>query len=226
MEQEEKNKEIEWLMGSIQRSYTHGKAEALFLSIFLILLAIVGILYYVFGYDKGAITSPDDYAATDVNVPIFGGIACVALILMLVIQMIFRKKMVKAETPQELLATHDRMWKISAAFGIIFAVCTFFLVQGSLISRICFVLAAVLLVITGWLAMNNKLSLPMGIVILLVESVLFYFSNFDLITGLLSLILVLSVIKGEKTLLAGGGDATEDEDTAQEIKQLRELLKK
>lgn len=214
MEQEERNKEIEWLMGSIQRSYAQGKAEAILL-IVTILLAVIGVIFYVLNFNN------DEIGGSALLLLLFlGAIGAIALI-----EFVFRKKLTRVETPQRLLTLHDRMWVIKAILcsSIIVGVC--FLENSSLLSKVCLVLGLILLAITNWLAMNNKLSTMLGIAFLIAESVLLYFSKVDLFLGFAVLIVMLSVVQGKKTLFTGDKEDNLDEDIEQEIKQLRELLK-
>ena len=223
MEQEEIKKEIEWLMGSIKRSYAYGKAEAIFMFIFFVLIAVIGILFSVFVYDGDSSSIPKEDASAGADLMILGG-ACILFIS----NFILRWKMARVETPQELLATHDRMWIIATVLWIAFIGSSFFFLQGTLLTKTCFVLGMVLLAISNWLAMNNKLSLSMGIIFILIEAVLLYFSNIDLLAGLFLLMMMVSIVQGKRTMFTGDGDSegSIDEDTEQEIKQLRELVKK
>ena len=216
MEQEERQKEIEWLMGSIKRSYAQGNGEAIFIIIVFALLAVFGVVLYILNYHDDEIrnTAPQ-------LLLFFGGFCAVA-----VTDFVFRKKMARAESPQELLATHDRMWVLKAVLWTVLIGSLSFIMDGSLFSRICFVLGLVLLAVTNWLSMNNKLELLVGIALLLVESFLLYLSKIDILFGFSILLVMLSIIKGNRTLFTSNREENLDEDTEQEIKQLRELVRK
>lgn len=215
MEKEEREKEIEWLMGSIKRSYAQGNGETILLMILFALLVVFGAIFYALNYYD------DEVRGSALQLLLFFGGFCAIS----VIDFVFRKKMAHADTPQELLATHDRMWVVKAVLWIILIGSLAFLIEGSFFSRICFVAALVLLAITNWLSMNNKLELLIGIALLLVESVLLYLSKIDILFGFSILLVMLSVIKGKKTLFTSNREDNLDEDTEQEIRQLRELLK-
>ena len=134
------------------------------------------------------------------------------------------KIMAHAETPWELLAAHDRMWKIQSAILMVFFVVLAVVTHGGFVSKACLILSGVLLVIAGWLAMQHRLRLWVGIFLLLVESVLLYFSGVGLLMGLPLLLVMLSIMKGDKSLFAGKESEGLDEEDEQDFRRLRELV--
>lgn len=217
MEQEEINKEIEWLMGSIKRSCARSSSESLILIIALILFAGFGVLYYVLD---------DNHDFADATLLLMLGGIIAILVISYVNRKYFRKKLSCAETPQELLATYDRMWMVECAFLIVAGVGMSFGVKGGIFPKICFVMSILLMAAANWLSMKNRLKLWVGILLLLVESVLLYFSNIGLLLGLSLLMVMLSIIEGRRSLFGSRNEDAEniDVETEQEIKRLRELV--
>ena len=214
MTAEERNKEIEWLMGSIQRSAIGGRSTTymlLFLSIILIAFGLF-MMFFSGGFN-------DDTGAP--LLLLMGGM----LLLVTLISYVSNKRIAHAETPRELLATHDRMLIIqSTIFMVIIAVMSV-VSPGGFVSKACLILSGVLLVITGWLAMQQRLRLWVGIILLIVESVLLYFSQVGLLVELSLLIAMLSIMRGEKSLFTSKESEGLDEEDQQDIKRLRELVK-
>lgn len=214
MTEEERNKEIEWLMGSIQRSAAGGRGM-----IFSFLF--VSIIFIAFGFFMMFFFDDDDGSMISLYIVAIGGL----FLLLALISSVTSKRMTHAETPRELLAVHDRMWKIQLAiFMVFFAVMTVF-INGGFVSKACFILSGILLAIAGWLAMQQRLRLWVGIILLIVESVLLYFSGVGLLVGLPLLFGMLSMIKGEKTLFANKDSEGLDEEDEQDFRRLREQVK-
>lgn len=210
MTEEERNKEIEWLMGSIQRSAA-GDRNMTFMFIFVsfIFIAFGFFMMFFFNDAQGA---PLMLA--------LGG----AFLLSALISHVSHKKIAQAETPQEMLAVHDRMMIIQAALWMVIIVAWAVLNKGSFVSKICLVLSGVLLLIAGWLAMQQRLRLWVGIALLIAESALLYFSGVGVLVGLPLLLVMLSIIKGEKTLFTGKESEGLDEEDEQDFRRLRKLV--
>lgn len=214
MTEEERNKEIEWLMGSIQRSAARERGMTftlLFMSVSFIVFGFVVMFFF-----DGA----NDYKVAP-YVLLMGGV----FLLSALISYVSHKRMVRAETPRALLATHDRMWIIQSAILMVFFVVLAVVTHGGFVSKACLILSGVLLVIAGWLAMQHRLRLWVGILLLLVESVLLYFSGVGLLMGLPLLLVMLSIMKGEKSLFGGKESEGLDEEDEQDFRRLRELIK-
>ncbi|MBE6315922.1 MAG: hypothetical protein E7078_04675 [Bacteroidales bacterium] len=213
MTEEERNKEIEWLMGSIKRSAAGGRGMTftlLFMSIIIIAFGILSIFFF----------KDDDGHIISLCIVALGGV----FLLSGLISYFSHKIMAHAETPRELLAAHDRMWKIQSAILMVFFVVLAVVTHGGFVSKACLILSGVLLVIAGWLAMQHRLRLWVGIFLLLVESVLLYFSGVGLLMGLPLLLVMLSIMKGEKSLFAGKESEGLDEEDEQDFRRLRELV--
>jgi hypothetical protein len=60
---------------------------------------------------------------------------------------------------------------------------------------------------------------------LIAESALLYFSGVGVLVGLPLLLVMLSIIKGEKTLFTGKESEGLDEEDEQDFKRLRKLVK-
>ena len=217
MEQEdfnkEKEKEIEWLMGSIQRSYSRVSGDTIFILIVFGLLAVIGGVFYLLNFNDNNIGE-----AALVIVLIVGFISSI------VIGFVFRKKIARAETPQRLLTLHDRLWVIQAILFTALIGGSYFLMNGSIVSKVCFMLAIALLVIASWLSMNNRLRLWVAVGMLIFESVLLFYSKIELLVGLPILLCMLSIMMGKNSLFTSNNKDNEDAETDQEIKQLRELV--
>lgn len=212
MTEEERNKEIEWLMGSIKRSAAGGRGMTftlLFMSIIIIAFGILSIFFF----------KDDDGHIISLCIVALGGV----FLLSGLISYFSHKIMAHAETPRELLAAHDRMWKIQSAILMVFFVVLAVVTHG-VVSKACLILSGVLLVIAGWLAMQHRLRLWVGILLLLVESALLYFSGVGLLMGLPLLLVMLSIMKGEKSLFAGKESEGLDEEDEQDFRRLRELV--
>ena len=211
MTEEERNQEIEWLMGSIKRSAARGRNMTfMFIFVSIIFIAFGFFLMFFFNDAQGA---PLMLA--------MGG----AFLLSALISHVSHKKITQAETPQELLAVHDRMMIIQAALWMVLIVACAVLNKGSFVSKICFVLSGVLLLIAGWLSMQQRLRLWAAIGLLIAESAFLYFSGVGLLVGLPLLLVMLSIMKGEKTLFASKDSEGLDEEDEQDFKHLRKLLK-
>ena len=214
MTEEERNKEIEWLMGSIKRSAIGGSSTTymlLFLSIILIAFGLF-MMFFSGGFN-------DDTGAP--LLLLMGGM----LLLVTLISYVSNKRIARAETSRELLATHDRMLIIQSAFFMVIIVVMAVFLPGGFVSKACFILSGVLPIIAGWLAMQQRLRLWMGIILLIVESVLLYFSGVGLLLELTLLIAMLSIMRGEKSLFTSKESEGLDEEDKQDIKRLRELVK-
>ena len=212
MTEEERNNEIEWLMGSIKRSAAGGRGMTftlLFMSIIIIAFGILSIFFF----------KDDDGHIISLCIVALGGV----FFLSGLISYFSHKIMAHAETPRELLAAHDRMWKIQSAILMVFFVVLAVVTHG-VVSKACLILSGVLLVIAGWLAMQHRLRLWVGIFLLLVESVLLYFSGVGLLMGLPLLLVMLSIMKGDKSLFAGKESEGLDEEDEQDFRRLRELV--
>ncbi len=215
MTEEERNREIEWLMGSIKRSIARNYGKIKW-------LIILSVLPFAFG----TYLLFDSYDNSYEGVSLFFTIGA-GLLLLGLFEIIYGRKMARAETPQELLAIYDRKWILESVLLLAFIVGLVLLDNSTLVSKTCKVLAVVLLLIANWLAMNQKLRLWVAMMLLIAESALLYFSGLDLLEGIGFLIVMLSVFKGEKLFGAGlgGEDGDEAAESKQEIKQLRALLK-
>ena len=214
MTAEERNKEIEWLMGSIKRSAAGGRGMT-FTLVFIAVLFIAFGIFALFFFDRG-----EDYTVSPFLL-LMGGV----FLLSALISYVSNKRIACAETPGELLATHDRMWIIQSVFLIVGIVVLAVLTKGNLLSKTCLVLSGLLLVIAGWLAMQQRLRLWVGIALLIAESALLYFSGISLLVSLSLLIVMLSIIKGEKSLFASKESEGLDENDEQNFRRLRELVK-
>lgn len=212
MTEEERNKEIEWLMGSIKRSATRER-NMTFTNLF------VSVLFICFGLAMFFFDGENDVIA--IFMLLMGGV----FLLSALFSYVSHKRIAHAETPQELLGIHDKMWIIQSAIYMVIVVVLAFLEKGNLWSKTCIFLSGVLLVIAGWLAMQQKMRLWVGIFLLIVESVLLYFSGISIFVGLSLLIVMLSIILGEKSLFAVKESEGLDETDEQDIKRLRELVK-
>ena len=215
MTEEERNREIEWLMGSIKRSIARNYGKIKW-------LIILSVLPFAFG----TYLLFDSYDNSYEGVSLFFTIGA-GLLLLGLFEIIYGRKMARAETPQELLAIYDRKWILESVLLLAFIVGLVLLDNSTLVSKTCKVLAVVLFLIANWLAMNQKLRLWVAMMLLIAESALLYFSGLDLLEGICFLIVMLSVFKGEKLFGAGlgGEDGDEAAESKQEIKQLRALLK-
>lgn len=214
MTAEERNKEIEWLMGSIKRSAAGGQGMT-FTFVFIAVLFIAFGIFALFFFDRG-----EDYTVLPFLL-LMGGV----FLLSALISYVSNKRIACAETPGELLATHDRMWIIQSVFLIVGIVVLAVLTKGNLLSKTCLVLSGLLLVIAGWLAMQQRLRLWVGIALLIAESALLYFSGISLLVSLSLLIVMLSIIKGEKSLFANKECEGLDEYDEPNFRRLRELVK-
>ena len=215
MTEEERNKEIEWLMGSIQRSIARNYGKHKWLIILSVLPFAIGTYLLFVSYENG-------YEGAS----LFFTIGAVLLLLGL-FEIIYGRKMARTETPRELLAIYDRKWILESVLLLAFIVGLVLLDNSNLVSKTCKVLAVVLFLMTNWLVMNQKLRLWVAMMLLIAESALLYFSGLDLLEGIGILIVMLSVIKGEKLFGAGleGEDGDEDAEFKREIRQLRALVK-
>ena len=217
MDQEENKKEIEWLMGSIKRAYAQGKGSATLVLIVSFLLVAIGVIFYAMSYNNGGMEE-----SVLLLLLFLGGYGVIS-----VIDFVFRRKLALAETPQKLLALHDKMWFLNAALWVIIIGGFSFLSPGGLLSRFCLVVSLIILALANWLAMNNQLKLWVGIALMIIESVLLYFAKVDIFMGFAILMILLSVMNGNKTLFNSNSNEEDlDNDIEQDIKQLRELLKK
>lgn len=214
MTEEERNKEIEWLMGCVKRSAAGG-SNLTFMSLFVSVLFIAFVFFAMFFFD-----GENDFMTATLML-LMGG----AFLLSGLFSYVSHKRIAHAETPQELLGIHDRMWIIQSAIFMVIVVVLSFLEEGNLWSKTCLILSGVLLVIAAWLANQQRLRLWVGIGLLIAESVLLYFSGVGLIVGLSLLLGMLSIIKGEKSLFTNKESEGLDEGDEQDIKRLRELVK-
>lgn len=210
MTEEERNKEIEWLMGSIQRSAAGGSTMT-FMSLFLSIILIAFGIFMMFFFE--------DAEGALLVFPL-GGV----LLFSALISLVTNKKIAQAKTPQELLAVHDRMMIIQAALWMVFIVALAIMNKGSFVSKICFVISGALLILAGWLAMQQKLRLWVAIGLLIAESALLYFSGVGLLVGLPLLLVMLSIMKGEKTLFASKDSEGLDEEDELDFRRLRKLV--
>lgn len=213
MTEEERDKEIEWLMGSIQRSAARGRGMTIMLlSVSIIFVAFGLIMMFFFG---GA----NDFSVAPLML-LLGGV----FLLSALISYVSHKRMARAETPRALLASHDRMWIIQSAIFMAFVVVMAFWGDGGFVSKACIILSGILLILAGWLAMQQRLRLWVGIILLIVESVLLYFSGVGLLMGLTLLMVMLSIMKGEKSLFANKDSEGLDEEDEQDFRRLRKLV--
>ena len=202
-------------MGSIKRSAAGGRGMTFSLMVLFSVLFIAFGLYTMFFFD-----GDNDFMPAPLML-IFGGVWLLGGLFLYV----YQKRMVHAETPQELLGLHDKMWIVQSAFYMVIVVGLAFLEKGDLWSKTCLILSGVLLLIAGWLANQQRLRLWVGIVLLIAESVLFYFSGFGIIEGFALLLVVLSIIQGKKSLFTQKQSEGLDEGDERNIKRLRELVK-
>ena len=211
MTEEERNKAIEWLLGSIQRSAAGGSnTNFVFLFLSIILIAFGFFMMFFFEDAEGALI-----------LFTLGGV----LLFSTLIGHVTNKKIAQADTPQGLLAVHDRMMIFQAVVFMVVIVGCAILDKGSFVSKICFVLSGVLLLIAGWLSMQQRLRLWAAIGLLIAECAFLYFSGVGLLVGLPLLLVMLSIMKGEKTLFASKDSEGLDEEDEQDFKHLRKLLK-
>jgi hypothetical protein len=214
MTAEERDKEIEWLMGSIKRSAAGGHSMT-FTNIFISVLFIAFGIFALFFFDRG-----EDYSVAPLLL-LMGGV----FLLSALISYVSHKRIAHAETPRGLLAAHDRMWVIQSVILMVGIIAFAVFNKGSYLSKACLLLSGLLLVIAGWLAMQQKLRLWVGIALLMAFSALLYFSRIGLLVGLPLLFLMLSIIKGEKSLFMGKESEGLDENDEQNFRRLRELVK-
>lgn len=210
MTEEERDREIEWLMGSIQRSAAGGSnTNFVFLFLSIILIAFGFFMMFFFEDAEGALI-----------LFTLGGV----LLFSTLIGHVTNKKIAQADTPQGLLAVHDRMMIFQAALWMVFIVALAIMNKGSFVSKICFVISGALLILAGWLAMQQKLRLWVAIGLLIAESALLYFSGVGLLVGLPLLLVMLSIMKGEKTLFASKDSEGLDEEDELDFRRLRKLV--
>ncbi|MBR5674515.1 MAG: hypothetical protein IKW97_08960 [Muribaculaceae bacterium] len=128
MEQEEINKEIEWLVGSIKRDHARAKPLTI-VSIFLIIL-MVGLLIYCFAYD---VNDPSGFEMLDrmgiyidksqglslTNI-IYLAFLGVLLSIMIVLSLIEGKRMEKVEDAREMLRIFDQNNKLVRVYEYAF----------------------------------------------------------------------------------------------------------
>ena len=212
MTAEERNKEIEWLMGSIKRSAAGGRSMnfmLLFMSVILIAFGFVAMFFF------------DDANVITPLLLVMGG----AFLISALFTYISHKRIARADTPQELIAAHDRMWITQSVIIMVGIVVMAVLDKGNFLSKTCLVLSGLLLVLAGWLAMQQKLRLWIGIALLFAEGLLLYFSGIGLLMVISLLLVMLSIINGEKTLFTNKESEGLDEGDEQDFKRLRELVK-
>ena len=213
MTAEERNKEIEWLMESIQRSGSMANSVTL-------LLFIISGISIAFGLLTLFLNSNDNSEILLLMFG-FGGLFLIAAL----ISHFFHKAIANAETPEKLLAAYDRMWIVQSALGIILVAGSAPLIEGNIFTKTCFALGMVLILLTGWLVLQRKLRLWVAVILLIVESVLLYFSKIGLLAGIPLLFVMLSIIKGEMSLSRNEEGEGLDENDEKNIMRLRELLK-
>ena len=214
MEENEKQKEIEWLMGSIKRSAAGGRSIN-FMLLFLSVILIAFGLFMLFFLDDD-----DGYEVASL-MWLMGG----ACLISALFTHISHKRIARADTPQELIAAHDRMWIIQSVIIMVGIVVMAILDKGNFLSKTCLVLSGLLLVVAGWLAMQQRLRLWEGIALLFAEGLLLYFSGIGLLMVISLLLVMLSIINGEKTLFTNKESEGLDEGDEQNFKRLRELVK-
>lgn len=216
MTEEERNKEIEWLMGSIKRSAAGGSSMNfmfLFMSVILIAFGFVMMFFFDDANDNVALL-----------VFLLGGASLISALF----THISHKRIARAETPQELIAAHDRMWIIQSVIIMVGIVVMAFLYKGNFLSKTCLMLSGLLMMVAGWLSMLQRLRLWVGIALLFAEGLLLYFSGINLLLVISLLLVMLSIIKGEKSLFTNKvSDNNEglDEGDEQDFKRLRELVR-
>ena len=125
MTSEERNKEIEWLMGSLKRSVATGKSTIIWTLLLSVVFIALGIVF--------SFILNDDH---DIAPFMFFGLGGILLIFAF-INNYYNKKMANAETPEELLAAHDRLWIIQSALILIGGLCLVFFKDGSLFNKAC-----------------------------------------------------------------------------------------
>ena len=214
MEAEERKKEIDWLMESIKRSNAKRNGTISWIILLSIIPFAIGAFFLFYNGSEGSRA-----------VPVFFAIGLLLLLYALT-NYVFTKKIARAETPQQLLAAHDRMWIALSVFFVVIMSGVAFLNGGDLISSACLVLAILLILIAAWLANHMKLRLWVAIFMLPVVGALLYFSRMGLLEGLPLLLLMLAVFRGDNSVFGGGygEDKEEDQSIQQEIKQLRALM--
>ena len=116
------------------------------------------------------------------------------------------------------------MWILQSAIFMAFVVVMAVFGDGGFVSKACIILSGLLLILAGWLAMQQRLRLWVGIILLIVESVLLYFSGVGLLMGLTLLMVMLSIMKGEKSLFANKDSEGLDEEDEQDFRRLRKLV--
>ena len=99
MTAEERDKEIEWLTGSIQRSANMGKGSTIGLVVLAIVMIALGILFtFILNDDQENRQAP----------LLFWGLGGLFIISALV-NYVLHKKIANAETPEKLLAAYNRL---------------------------------------------------------------------------------------------------------------------
>ena len=182
----------------------------LFMSIIIIISGLLSIFFF----------KDDDGFIISLYIVALGGV----FLLSGLISYFSHKIMAHAETPRELLAAHDRMWKIQSAIFMVMIIVLAVFHNGNFVSRASIILSGVLLLIAGWLAMQQRLRLWVGIALLFAEGALLYFSGIGLLLGLTLLLMMLTIIKGDKSLFAGEESEGLDEGDEQDFRRLRELV--
>ena len=212
MTTEERDKEIEWLMESIQRSGSMASSTTL-------LLFIISGLTITFGLLSLFLNSNDRYA---IPLPMFaiGGI----FLIFALISHFSHKAIANAETPEKLLATYDRMWIIQSTLGVVFIAGSTLMVEGNIFTKTCYALGMAMILLTGWLVLQRKLRLWVAVILLIVESILLYFSNIGFLVGIPLLFVMLSVMRGDMSLSRNKEGEGLDENDEKNIMRLRELL--
>lgn len=104
MEAEERNKEIDWLMESIKRSNAKRNGTISWIILLSIIPFAIGAFLLFYNGTEGSRA-----------VPVFFAIGLLLLLYALT-NYVFTKKIARAETPQQLLAAHDRMWIALSVF--------------------------------------------------------------------------------------------------------------
>ena len=217
MTAEERDKEIEWLTGSIQRSANMGKGINILLIVIAIVMIALAILFtFILNDDVEHEQAP----------LLFWGLGGLFLLSALV-SYVSHKKIVNAETPEKLLAAYDRMWISQSALLVLGAVCWVLFIDGSIFTKTCLVLGIALIALTGWLSMQSKLRLWVAVGLLIAEGILLYFSGIELLEGLPLMIIMVAIMQGEQSLFGNNRDDVEglDQEDEKDIKKLRELVK-
>ena len=135
MTEEERNKEIEWLMGSIKESYAEKKDSF-----------VIGITSVAFADIVQYIMSHRDIASIlwEVLIGVF-------ILVLILLSWLGTKKISRAATPGELLAIHDRIRIYDLSLLLVFFVVGLFIPTMSTFIKCLILLLLLLRVFSRWI---------------------------------------------------------------------------